>query len=81
MTSAPNATTTAPTIPAATPAEIDTEFFLQMAWDIHRWRRDNLGQFLPEWAGREFGRDAAPEIASIMREYYRLNFQRRPGEP
>jgi hypothetical protein len=60
------------------PAEIDTEFFLQMAWDINRWRRDNLPDFLPEWAAREFGADHAKEIAAIMADYYRLNYQRKP---
>jgi hypothetical protein len=60
------------------PAEIGTEFFLEMAWDINRWRRDNLPQFLEQWAAREFGAAPAPEIAAIMREYYQLNFQRKP---
>ncbi|HUJ43102.1 MAG TPA: glycosyl hydrolase 115 family protein, partial [Opitutaceae bacterium] len=60
------------------PAEIDTEFFLQMAWDIHRWRRDNLSAFLVEWAKREFGPEHASEIADIMADFYRLNFQRKP---
>jgi hypothetical protein len=60
------------------PAEIGTEFFLQMAWDIKRWRRENLQDFLVEWASREIGVGHAKEIASILREYYRLNHQRRP---
>ena len=60
------------------PAEIGTEFFLQMAWDIKRWRADNLPDFLVEWAAREFGGRDAGEIAAIMQEYYRLNFRRRP---
>jgi hypothetical protein len=60
------------------PAEIGTEFFLQMAWDIHRWRRGNLPGFLAEWAAREFGAEHAQEIAGIMDQYYRLNFQRKP---
>jgi len=60
------------------PAEIGTEFFLQMAWDIKRWRPDNLHDFLPEWAAREFGSENAREIAGIMTDYYRLNFERRP---
>ena len=60
------------------PAEIDTEFFFQIAWDVHRWRRDNLENFLPEWAAREFGAEHAREIGGIMAEYYRLNFQRKP---
>jgi hypothetical protein len=60
------------------PGEIGTEFFLQLAWDIHRWRQDNLQDFLPEWAAREFGPAPAGEIAAIMAGYYRLNFERRP---
>jgi len=60
------------------PAEIGTEFFLQMAWDIERWRPDNLQDFLKTWAAREFGPARAGEIAAIMTDYYRLNFARRP---
>ncbi len=62
------------------PAEIDTEFFLQMAWDINRWNRNNLADFLPEWAAREFGPASAPAIAEVMAGYYRLNFQRKPEQ-
>lgn len=60
------------------PAEIGTEFFLQIAWDIDRWRCDNLPEFLRTWAAREFGATVAPEIAAIMSEYYQLDFQRKP---
>jgi hypothetical protein len=60
------------------PAEIDTEFFLQMAWDTKRWDRATMPQFLAEWAGREFGPANAKEIAAIMAGYYRLNFARKP---
>jgi hypothetical protein len=60
------------------PAGIDIEFFMQMAWDIDRWRRDNLAGFLPAWAAREFGPAHAGEIAAIMKGYYRLNFFRKP---
>ncbi|HEX2855238.1 MAG TPA: glycosyl hydrolase 115 family protein [Opitutaceae bacterium] len=60
------------------PAEIATEFFLQMAWDIRRWNAGNLDDFLPAWATREFGPAAAGKIAAIQAEYYRLNFVRKP---
>jgi len=60
------------------PAEIPTEFFLQMAWDIKRWSPENLANFLPENAARDFSPDHAAEIATILTNYYRLNFQRKP---
>ncbi|HEY0864568.1 MAG TPA: glycosyl hydrolase 115 family protein [Lacunisphaera sp.] len=60
------------------PGEIGTEFFLQMAWDIKRWRHDNVADFLPEWAAREFGPAVAPAVARVMETYYQLNFARRP---
>ncbi|MGC4074290.1 MAG: glycosyl hydrolase 115 family protein [Nibricoccus sp.] len=50
------------------PGEIGTEFFLRMAWDIDRWNRANLPEFLLEWAAREFGGRHASEIAAIMDE-------------
>jgi glycosyl hydrolase family 115 (putative glucuronidase)/glycosyl hydrolase family 115 len=60
------------------PGEIGVEFFLQMAWDIRKWRRDNLPDYLRSWAKREFGAAQANEIADVMDEYYRLGFARKP---
>ena len=60
------------------PAEVDIDFFLQLAWDIRRWRRDNLPDYLADWAARQFGPEHAAAIATIMAEYYHLNFQRKP---
>ncbi len=60
------------------PAEIGTELFLQMAWDIKRWNAGNLPDVLPAWAAREFGPEIGPNIANVMESYYRLNFARRP---
>jgi hypothetical protein len=60
------------------PAEIGTELFLQMAWDINRWQRDNQQDYLREWAAREFGKRHADTIAALMRDYYQLNYQRKP---
>ncbi|MES2037814.1 MAG: glycosyl hydrolase 115 family protein [Pseudomonadota bacterium] len=60
------------------PAEIGTEFFLQMAWDIQRWPRAQLPDYLQQWAAREFGYAHATEIVAILAEYYQLNYQRKP---
>lgn len=60
------------------PAEIGTEFFLNLAWDIDRWGPDAQPAFLRAWAAREFGTDHAAAIADVLARYYTLNFQRRP---
>ncbi|MGC4073985.1 MAG: glycosyl hydrolase 115 family protein [Nibricoccus sp.] len=60
------------------PGEIATEFFLQMAWDVKKWKPDNLPQFLKQWAAREFGPEHAEAIAEMLSQYYVLNFQRKP---
>lgn len=60
------------------PAEIDTEFFLRLAWDVKQWGPDAQPKFLREFAAREFGTAHADQIASILDSYYTLNFARKP---
>lgn len=60
------------------PAELDTEFFLRLAWDIRQWGPDAQSAFLRATAARDFGPAHADAIAAILSDYYRLNFQRRP---
>jgi hypothetical protein len=60
------------------PAEIGTSHFLEMAWDIDRWRGKTQRQFLEDWSRRAFGPALAGKAADLMDRYYRLNFERRP---
>jgi hypothetical protein len=60
------------------PAEIGIDFWMQMAWDVGRWRRDDLPEYLVDWATRQFGPEHASEIAGILAEHFRLASQRRP---
>jgi hypothetical protein len=60
------------------PAELDIEFFLKLAWNPHSWNGTNTYDLLNKQLARDFGRESAPELTSIMAEYYRLNFQRKP---
>lgn len=60
------------------PAEIGTEFFLRLAWDVKQWGPDAQPKFLREFAAREFGKAHADEIASLLGAYYTLNFARKP---
>ena len=59
------------------PGEIDTEFFLQMAWDIHRWRRDQPAGF-PRRLGR--ARVRAGARAGDRRHHGRLLPAEFPAE-
>ena len=60
------------------PAELDTEFFLKLAWNPHVWDGANTYRLLFKQIVRDFGRERAVELTLIMAEYYRLNFQRKP---
>ena len=60
------------------PAEIGTSHFLEMAWDIDRWRGKTQKQFLSDWTARNLGPDLAAKTADLLDRYYRLNFERRP---
>jgi hypothetical protein len=60
------------------PAEINIEYFMQMAWDISVWDHQNSSQFVTQWANREFGSEHATAISDIMRKHYELGYARRP---
>ncbi len=60
------------------PAEIGASHFLEMAWDIDRWRGKTQRQYLEDWSRRAFGPALAGKAADLMDAYYRLNFERRP---
>lgn len=60
------------------PAELDIEYFLKLGWNPHAWNGTNAYDLLEKQLARDFGPDMAPELTSIMAEYYRLNFQRKP---
>ena len=57
------------------PAEYLTEFFLDMAWNINAV---NVFGHLENWAEREFGKQNAGAITSVMKEYYHLANIRKP---
>jgi hypothetical protein len=60
------------------PAEFDIEYFLKLAWNPHLWNGTNTYDLLEKQIARDFGNEVAPELTSIMSEYYHLNFQRKP---
>jgi hypothetical protein len=60
------------------PAEMETQFFLDLAWDINQWTPENARQYATYWAEQNFGKELAPEVAAIKNEYYRLAQEGRP---
>jgi hypothetical protein len=55
-----------------------TEFFLTLAWDPKKWTADRVSAFGEMWAGREFGKQFAPEIADVMSRYTKYSARRKP---
>ncbi len=62
------------------PAEYLTELFLDMAWDIDGIEDNTAGldKHLRDWLVREFGKRHANELLTVMQEYYRLAYIRKP---
>lgn len=60
------------------PAEYDTEFFLDLAWNIDSIKADGINQYLKDWSAREFSSKISSEISAVLEEYYRLAFLRKP---
>lgn len=60
------------------PAEYDTEFFLDLAWNINSIKQDGLKQHLQQWAAREFSPEISLEVSAVFEGYYRLAFLRKP---
>lgn len=60
------------------PAELATDYFLSLAWDVDGVRSRGVEGFVRRWAAENIDATLAPEIAAIMAEHHRLNFARRP---
>lgn len=60
------------------PAEIDIDYFMQLAVDEPKMAQVNQREFLTQWFGEQFGAEHGPRIADVMTRYYSLSFIRRP---
>jgi hypothetical protein len=60
------------------PAELETEFAMDMAWNINQWRPENAYTYVESWAARTFGSEFAVPISKIKSEYYRLAQNGKP---
>ena len=60
------------------PLEIPLEFFIRMAWNPAAMTKDDVASYQLRWAGREFGKEHAAEIAGIVAKYAKFNGWRKP---
>ena len=60
------------------PAELDIDYFLQLAWDEPAMASVEQKDFLLHWFTEQMPASIAPRIAALMTDYYHLNFIRKP---
>ena len=60
------------------PAEVEFEFCMELAWNVHAWTPEKAWTFSRWWAAKTFGEDYADELAEIRLEHYRLAAQSKP---
>lgn len=60
------------------PAELETEFAMDLAWDVNAWSPERAHEYVAQWAARTFGNAFSKEIAEIKAVYYRLAAAGKP---
>ena len=60
------------------PAEIDIDYFIQLATDEPKVAKMSQREWLTEWAAEQFPTADSAKIADVMTGYYALNFVRKP---
>lgn len=60
------------------PAEMDIDYFMQLAWDEPGMAAIGQKAFLERWFAEQFPGANSTEIAAVMNTYYALNFIRKP---
>lgn len=61
------------------PAEYNTEFFLDLAWNINEFsEQHSVQRHLQEWINQNLDPNQSNNIASLICDYYNLAFERRP---
>jgi len=60
------------------PAELDIDYFMQLAVDEPAVSKLSQHDFLEHWSAEQFPTANASAIADMMQRYYQLNFVRKP---
>lgn len=60
------------------PAEMETQFAMDLAWNVNKWKPENADKYAESWAAETFGAEFAKPIAEIKAVYYRLAQAAKP---
>jgi hypothetical protein len=60
------------------PAEIDIDYFMQLATNEPKMAQMSQRSFLTQWSAEQFPTADAKKVAGILTRYYALNFIRKP---
>ncbi|RYE26903.1 MAG: hypothetical protein EOP45_02965, partial [Sphingobacteriaceae bacterium] len=60
------------------PAELETQFAMDLAWNVEKWSPEKASRYPYAWAAETFGAPYAEQIASIKATYYRLAAAGKP---
>jgi hypothetical protein len=60
------------------PGEMELQFAMDLAWDIHKWTPEQAVTYPEYWAENTFGKEFAKSIGDVKREYYRLAAAGKP---
>ncbi|RRN76521.1 hypothetical protein EIM50_24260, partial [Pseudoxanthomonas sp. SGD-10] len=54
------------------PAELETQFAMDLAWNVEHWKPQRAMDYLHLWAEESFGNQYAREIVALKSKYYEL---------
>ena len=60
------------------PMELGIQMFMDMAWDIDEFSYENANTYQAEWLSSLFGNKHKDSFQTILDEYYRLAWDRKP---
>lgn len=60
------------------PAELDIQTFCEMAWDLDRFNFKNVNSHQADYLAKIFGEKYLGDFRSILDDYYRLAWSRKP---
>ncbi|KXX68305.1 glycosyl hydrolase 115 family protein [Flammeovirga sp. SJP92] len=60
------------------PTEYNTQFFLDLAWDVNSIKRETVFDHMYQWYQDIFGEELGKQCADLMYDYYQINFTRKP---